>query len=487
MHRARLVLIASWVVVSLACNNPARSGAGPMPNASQRAPARAEPPPAQASGAAGAAAESSAEPAPAAPEVESDFKRPPLAEGYQRYETMPIDVPVGASGDWAQWVGGPLDQDYDIIDITGEQSKGGHHALVYATVDAQPPGTTRIWRDEDQTTTRLMGGIGGEGGANVNLPDGIVFRVKKGSYIVVQTHYLNAYERPVVGRTVVDVKFAPVDRTRRVASILSSTSLAVDLPAREDSVMDVYCTVQRELRFLQFSNHMHDYGMATFTEFTDPQGAVHILKDDKTWSGDLALNPNFTIFDEATPSVVPQGSVLHTRCTWRNSTDGNVKFPTEMCVFFGFILNESDIYCTDGKWSEATSTTGSDGSLPSGGADEGAAGKGAADAGAAGAAGPGGSGCTSTEDQALMDSAEFEQQSTGCALACAFDPDVAMCTTPCLEDIGLSHACASCNATNIACGSQMCRLDCLADSASPACRSCVMTNCDPAFRACTGT
>ena len=48
--------------------------------------------------------------------------------------------PAGGSDDWAQWIGGPLDQDYDVIDIKGAQSFGGHHALVYATVDAQAPG-----------------------------------------------------------------------------------------------------------------------------------------------------------------------------------------------------------------------------------------------------------------------------------------------------------------------------------------------------------
>ena len=428
-----------------------------------------------------------------------EFKVPPLAAGYQRFEPPPIDVKPGESEDWAQWVGGPLDQDYDVIDITGVQTKGGHHALVYAGVEAQATGFTRLWKDEDQITTRLMGGLGGEGGAKVNLPAGIVFRVKKGSYIILQTHYLNSFDKPIVGRTVMDVKLSPVDLTRRVASMMSSTSLAINLPARVTSVMDIYCTTQKDLRFLQISNHMHDYGTSGLTEFVDPQGMAHMLKQDVTWSGDLALNPNFTKFPEAMPGFVPKGSTLHTRCTWNNTTDNMIKFPAEMCVFFGFVLNDADITCTDNKWVEAVSI-GQPANPPaggSGGAVAGAGGTGAggaggkpatAGAGGAGTGAPAAMGCTSMADQTIMKAAAFDGQATECAIACVVDPDAKACTTPCFEQkIGLSHACAVCNAANIACGQMNCFNKCLADPASPECRSCVMTNCDPAFRMCTGT
>ncbi|HKP63365.1 MAG TPA: hypothetical protein VJV78_41805, partial [Polyangiales bacterium] len=308
-----------------------------------------------------------------------EYRVPALEPGYKRFEPPPIEVGVGVSDDWAQWVGGPLDQDYDVIDIKGNQSVGGHHALVYATVDEQATGFTRIWQDADQLAARLMGGIGGEGGANVNLPPGVVFRVKKGSYILIQTHYLNVLDRTIMGQTYIDVKLEPVDPTRTVASMMSNTTLAIDLAAHKQTTLDIYCSVQRDLKFIQVSNHMHDYGKTSVTDWIDPQGMKHVLKDDKTWSGDLALNPNFTKFPAETPQVVPKGSMLHTQCTWNNTTDGSVKFPAEMCVFFGFIYSESDVYCTDNKWSEASATTATAGT--------GAAAPVAGAGGAAGAAG----------------------------------------------------------------------------------------------------
>jgi hypothetical protein len=449
-------------------------------------PAAMQPAQPPSSGAAGSPA--------AMPAAMKEFVVPPLEAGYQRFEPAPIDVGVGVSEDWAQWVGGPLDQDYDIIDIKGTQSVGGHHALVYGTVDENPKGFTRLWKDEDQLVARLMGGIGGEGGANVNLPPGVVFRVKKGSYILVQTHYLNVLESPIVGRTVLDIKMEPVDASRTVASMMSNTSLSVDLAPHKQTVMDVYCNVQKDLRFIQVSNHMHDYGKTSVTDWVDPQGMKHVLKDDVTWSGDLALNPNFTKFPADTPQMVPKGSMIHTQCTWNNTTENEIKFPAEMCVFFGFIYSETDIYCTDNKWNEANSSNamepvaggGAAGAMAAAGAGGGAAGA-AGMAAAAGSAAPAAMGCTSDADQMKMNADAFDQQSTDCAIPCAFDPDVTTCTTPCFEKtVGLSHACAACNAANIACGSKNCRSECLLDSAAKPCRDCVMEKCDPAFRMCTG-
>src|SRR5262245_30275229 len=103
----------------------------------------------------------------------------------------PITLQPGESGVWAQWLTGPRTEDQDVVSLVGMQSMGGHHALLFAMSEDQPVGTTRPWKDSDQLQTRLVGGVGGEGvGSNVQLPDGVVFRVRKGYSLVLQTHYL---------------------------------------------------------------------------------------------------------------------------------------------------------------------------------------------------------------------------------------------------------------------------------------------------------
>jgi hypothetical protein len=518
-HEIGLALIVA--MAAAACDNPrsaqptASAPAGA--NASATTTAQASPvtagapaqPAISATPAAATAAPAVTAAASAMPAKEHVFRTEPVKPGYLRFEPPALEVPPGGSENWAQFVGGPLDQDYDVEDVNGVQSEGGHHALVYATSMGEPPGTTRLWKDEDQLAARLMGGIGGEGGANVSLPAGIVFRIRKGSYILIQTHYLNASDKTIVGRSVIDVKLAPMDKTRRVASMMSNTSLAINLPAHAQTGMDVYCDVQKDLQFLMISNHMHDWGTATVTDYVDPQGVMHVFKNDVTWSGDYALNPEWTKFPVETPGLITKGSRMHTHCTWNNNTDAPIKFPTEMCVFFGFVLNENDIYCTDNKWSEAsnpnssaaessssTPTTTAGAAAPTPAVTSSAGGASGALAGAGGASGAAGGaastapafGCTGDKDKALMDASDFSSKTESCALSCFSDPDVASCSKPCFErTIGLSPACATCNSSNLACSMKTCFSECLTDSASAPCRDCVKAKCDPAFRQCTGT
>lgn len=407
---------------------------------------------------------------PAAASQHAAYAPGPLAPGYQRFEAAPVDVPSASSTDWAQWVGGPLEQDYDVIDITGSQSIGGHHAILYASIEAQPSGFTRLWKDEDQTTTRIMGGVGGEGGANVKLPEGVVFRVKKGSYLLLQTHYLNTTDKPIVGRAHVDVKLGPVDPSHRVASIFANTTTSLTLPPRAQTTQDVNCDVKEDLKFIQISNHMHHYGVSTYTEFTSPSGVTQMLKQDTTWAEDLALNPNLTHYPADAPQIVPAGSRLHTHCEWDNTSGAPVTFPTEMCVFFGFVFAEADVTCNNNKWSSAAGArtsmampavmTAAMTSAPS-----------VTQPSAATA-------CASPADQAIKNAPSFDQSAVDCSTPCAFDPDFAACVMPCFQTtLGLSPMCAACNSAVGACSSNNCRSHCLAGPNTPDCRNCVMTMC----------
>ena len=101
VHRLHLHYIA-WLTVTSACSQAATPQ--PLP---AEAPAALSPAPAMPHTAAGAVAAPvvSTEPKP------EEFSRAPIQPGYQRFEAAPVDVPVGTSDDWAQWVSGPLEQD----------------------------------------------------------------------------------------------------------------------------------------------------------------------------------------------------------------------------------------------------------------------------------------------------------------------------------------------------------------------------------------
>src|SRR5262245_61532317 len=102
-------------------------------------------------------------------------------EGYTRFRTTPNTLQPGDAGLWSQWVSAPLDHDVDLVEVVGTQTAGGHHALLYSTPEAHEPGFTRPWENDDQLSTRILGGIGGEAGAAIPLPPGYVFRLRAGN------------------------------------------------------------------------------------------------------------------------------------------------------------------------------------------------------------------------------------------------------------------------------------------------------------------
>jgi hypothetical protein len=264
--------------------------------------------------------------------------------------TQPVAVAAGEDVMWAEWVASPLDSDRDVIDVTGLQSKGGHHALLYATTNVQSVGTSRVWQDADQLTARTAGGIGGEGNDAIQLPPGVVFRIPKGSALMIQSHYLNATNETIEGRSVLDVKLAPADPNAQVAGLLASTTLKISIPPGATTTTDVSCTTQKDIRVLMYANHMHNWGVSASTELIRADGTSTPLQVDPVWDPSWAFHPNYTRFTLQVPAIIPAGDTIHTTCTWSSNKTTALNFPDEMCVFAGFYLGDSDATCVDGSW-----------------------------------------------------------------------------------------------------------------------------------------
>jgi hypothetical protein len=279
-----------------------------------------------------------------------DLGLPPVAAGFARYETHPVTVPAEQDVLWSEWVAPPLGSDMDVIAVSGLQSKGGHHAILYATTTVEPVGTSRKWQDGDQLTTRTVGGIGGEGNDAIGLPPGVVFRIKKGSALLIQSHFLNAGAEPLEGRSVLDVKLGPADPNAQVASLLANATLALSIAPGTRTTADVSCTVHKDFRVLMYANHMHAWGVSASTELVKADGTSTPLKVDPTWDPSWAFHPNYTRFPLQALAILPAGSTIHTTCTWSNTTNKTLSFPTEMCTFAGFYLGDSDAVCVNGQW-----------------------------------------------------------------------------------------------------------------------------------------
>jgi hypothetical protein len=279
---------------------------------------------------------------PAGPQLVNGFNPPPVAAGYTRY-VLPAVPQVQAGTDIivCQWLAPPADTDIDIIDVTGQQTRGGHHVVLYATMDAEDVGTTRPCVEKDTTKLRFLGAVGGEGSANVKLPPGFVFRLSKGQALMANVHYLNASPTALDGQAVMDVRYSPVSAASKVAGMFVVNEASFTVPVSKPYTVDGYCASPRDISLVMFTDHMHEHGTAIFNETIRADGTRQMLASDPTWARDQIFNPLWTRWDPATPMVIKAGDQLHVHCEWQGS-DKLLGFPDEMCIGLGFYIESGD-------------------------------------------------------------------------------------------------------------------------------------------------
>jgi hypothetical protein len=264
---------------------------------------------------------------------------PPEKDGYTRIVAPPVtDLEPSADVMHCQYVMPPFDRDMDILSVEGYQSKFGHHSIAYATTAEVPLGTSRPCQEADLMSGAFLGGIGGEAGTDIGLPDGVAFRLPKGNGILLNTHFLNVSTETVTGHTVLDILFSEVDESRRVANMFVNITFNFQIGARAEAQALAERTMTNDMDFIMFTNHMHDYGARAITELTRADGSVMQVHEDPSWNYEMQFNANYSRWDVAQPLRMNKGDVLRTRCEWANPTDAALAFPREMCVGVGFYL-----------------------------------------------------------------------------------------------------------------------------------------------------
>ena len=302
------------------------------------------------------------------------FKPPSVPEGYTRFISPTVEaVPPGGDVTYCQYVMAPLDHDVDVLGVSGAQSRFGHHAaaFTYAPQEGEEvgsnfpcmgteftaPGSTAPSGGAGLSMGAFLGALGGEGSGppSASLPEGVAFRLKKGNGIMLNVHYLNTGTQPIDGKAVLDVKLAPSDPDRTIASMFVNLNVgfALEPAARATSTID--CVAQSDLSFIMFANHMHEYGTSASTQIMRADGGEpEVLRKDETWAFDQQFNPVYDHFPLEAPVVLHAGDTIRTTCNWENSTSSEMKFPREMCLGVGFALttgNDTTVpMCAQGNW-----------------------------------------------------------------------------------------------------------------------------------------
>ena len=235
-------------------------------------------------------------------------------------------------------------EDVAIRDMESLQGKYGHHVVVLKTFEPKPPGTI-----EDCTAREEMGKYQ----AFIipfELPTGHGLLLEKGQPYVIQMHYVNASDKPILVRDVLRLKTRP---TAEVSTwVAPATTTALDFtvpPGKEEKTLAFDCELDQPGSLLFISGHMHEQGAAIDLEVKAPAGDFEAIYTIDTWRPDFRDAPPITWLKDD-PMALEAGAVIRTRCTWKNHLGHELIFPEEMCVGFGYIAGRKKPYdCRDGK------------------------------------------------------------------------------------------------------------------------------------------
>ena len=231
--------------------------------------------------------------------------------------------------------------------------------MAYAVKDPAPVGTSTPCGDSDSMAGVYVGGIGGEGGGGMTMPEGAAFRLPKNHGILLNAHFVNVTKETLTGQSVLDVQFAEVDPTRKVMSLFTNMDLGFELKPRRSH--------EQPSRVHVPEGHGISYD---WQSHAPPRPDHHDRARDRRRHPDRGaprgrgldsrdgVPSRFSQWTTATPLVVKKGDTVRTRCTWMNESAEALRFPTEMCIGIGFFLSDgtSSPACMNGAWLENGAT-----------------------------------------------------------------------------------------------------------------------------------
>ncbi|MCB9763771.1 MAG: hypothetical protein H6739_28640 [Alphaproteobacteria bacterium] len=171
------------------------------------------------------------------------------------------------------------------------------------------------------------------GSQTVEFPEGMATKLKSGSRILVQSHYINPLPDSILVNDVINLEVVPEVEVETWAAPWVHTDVDFDLGPGEQSV-EVTCTFEQDINLLSIFGHMHEWGTEVTIDHHKLDGSTERIYEVGDWEILFRDQPPRTGFEPG-EFMVQAGESFTTTCNWYNDTDHNLSFPEEMCVGVG--------------------------------------------------------------------------------------------------------------------------------------------------------
>jgi hypothetical protein len=230
--------------------------------------------------------------------------------------------------------------DFAVSQLLAFQGNYGHHVVLLTTLEPEPPGTF-----EDCTDAEDMSKFRAFILPDIPLPDGHGILVPEGLQYVLQFHYVNASDRPILVRDVARLRVVDVEDVEVWTTTLTTNSLAIDIPAALPGSETFDCEITEAVDLLLVGGHLHEQGSKfeiLVGPDTDSLESVYLVDP---WRPEYRDAPPVTLMF-TDPMRLEPGTIVRTDCHWQNNHQRGVSFPEEMCSTFGYVAGTAiPVHC----------------------------------------------------------------------------------------------------------------------------------------------
>ena len=227
------------------------------------------------------------------------------------------------------------------------QAPSGHHVVMLTTTadpDVYPDGEVFDCTGKDALPMTDMDpnfigsgelvdtGAGPQG--EFWLPEGMGAVMKPGTRYVIQSHYVNYEPEDILVNDRMVYGVLPADQIETWAAPVIHVKSDMAIPPGQETRLSFECAFEQDVNILFLGGHMHEYGTAFSLDHLKGDGSETLLYDIPVWDPYMRDAPPFNRYLDA-PLAVAAGDRWRTSCTWFNTEDHALEFPSEMCVTFG--------------------------------------------------------------------------------------------------------------------------------------------------------
>ena len=219
---------------------------------------------------------------------------------------------------------------------------GGHHIALRRAALRRPNGTLETCTSGSEQTALELGDFLFGGPPDLPTPAGWATNVAADVQFVIETHYQNATDLPLLARDVYRIHRIQAEEVVQWVDVMHLRTYDVTVPVGL-STLAFDCEVPTDLQLFEFWGHQHGYGIEQSVVRIDDGGEPTEMYRVR-WGQDPVIVASF-----AAPMRITAGSLLRVTCTWNNTTNATITFPDEMCSFGG-VVAPTPLSCSSGSF-----------------------------------------------------------------------------------------------------------------------------------------